>query len=201
MDDGNYMKDAEGRLVPVENVRPVDKLEDQLVNGLLSLARHHNNRLCDFKAEVFQDIKAFMDILAEKYNVKRGGRKGNLTLMSYDGLRKVQYQNADYIQFGPSLQVAKTLIDECITEWSDGANSNLKLIVDKAFQVNKEGKLNTGEILGLRRLNIPDEKWKRAMEAINDSIKVVLTRAYVRFYEREDADAPWSSISLDLASV
>lgn len=201
MDDGNYMKDSEGRLVPVENVRPIDKLEDQLVNQLLSLARHHNNRLCDFKAEVFSDIKAFMDILSEKYNVKRGGRKGNLTLMSYDGLRKVQYQNADYIQFGPSLQVAKTLIDECITEWSDGANSNLKLIVDKAFQVNKEGKLNTGEILGLRRLNIPDEKWKRAMEAINDSIKVVLTRAYVRFYERKDIEAPWQSISLDMASV
>ena len=110
-------------------------------------------------------------------------------------------QNADYIQFGPELQIAKALIDECLVDWSSGINDNLKLIIDRAFQVNKEGKLNTGEILSLRRLNIKDEKWLRAMEAINNSIRVTLTRAYVRFYERKNIDAQWVAITLDIASV
>lgn len=201
MDEGNYMQDAEGRMVPVDKVRPEHKLEDQLVNNLLVLARHHNNKLTDFKAEVFADINALMDLLAEQYQVKRGGRKGNLTLTSYDGLRKVQVQNADYIQFGPELQIAKSLIDECLTDWSNGINDNLKMIIDRAFQVNKEGKLNTGEILSLRRLNITDEKWKRAMDAIGNSMKVSYSRAYVRFYERKNVDAQWQAINLDIASL
>lgn len=201
MDEGNYMPDAEGRMVPVDKVRPEHKLEDQLVNDLLSLAKYHHNKLSDFKLKTFNDISALMDLLAEKYQVKRGGRKGNLTLTSFDGLRKLQVQNADYIQFGPELQIAKSLIDECLTDWSKDINDNLKIIIDRAFQVNKEGKLNTGEILSLRRLNITDEKWKRAMDAISDSMRVVYTRAYVRFYERQNVDSQWSAISLDIASV
>jgi hypothetical protein len=201
MDDADYMVDAEGRLVPSDKVRPEHKLEDQLVNELISIARYHHNLLFDFKARAFADVAALMDLLAEKYQARRGGRKGNLTLTSYDGLRRVQIQNADYIQFGPELKIAKDLIDECITSWSDGINVNLKALVDRAFEVNKEGKLNTAEILGLRRLNITDPVWGRAMTAINDSMKVSFSRSYIRFYERRNLDAAWSAITLDLASI
>lgn len=201
MDEGNYMLDAEGRMVPVDKVRPEHKLENQLVNDLITLAKYHHSKMEDFKAKTFDDINALMDLLAEQYQVMRGGKKGNLTLTSYDGLRKVTVQNADYIQFGPELQIAKSLIDECLIDWSNGINDNLKMIIDRAFQVNKEGKLNTGEILSLRRLNITDEKWVRAMEAIGNSMRVTYTRAYVRFYERQNVDAQWHSISLDIASI
>lgn len=196
-----FLQDAQGRMVPTDKVRPQDALENDLVNDLLNQAKHFNNRLGDFKGKAFADVMTFMDLIAEKYGVTRGGRKGNLTLTSYDGLRKVQIQNADYIQFGPELQIAKDLVDECITQWSDGVNGNLKLIIDRAFQVDKEGKLNVGEILKLRRLNITDEKWKRAMDAIGDSIRVTMTRAYIRFYERPNVDGHWKSISLDIANI
>lgn len=142
-----------------------------------------------------------MELLSETYQVKRGGRKGNLTFTSYDGLRRIQVQVSDLIQFGPQLQIAKSLVDECIVDWSDGANANLKMIVDRAFQVNKEGKINTGEILSLRRLPIKDIKWLKAMEAISDSIRVTHTRSYVRFYERATTEKDWSSISLDMANI
>ena len=75
MDESNYMQDAEGRMVPVDKVRPEHKLEDQMVNELLAQAKHHNNRLSDFKVKTFDDIHALMDLLAEKYQVKRGGKK------------------------------------------------------------------------------------------------------------------------------
>lgn len=201
MDESNYMTDAEGRMVPVDKVRPEHRLEDQLVNDMIVKARYHHNLLEDFKVQAFADVTAFMELLAEKYQARRGGRKGNLTLTSYDGLRRVQIQNSDYIQFGPELKIAKDLIDECITSWSSDINANLKVLIDRAFEVNKEGKLNTGEILGLRRLNISDPTWARAMTAINDSMKVSFSKAYIRFYARSNVNAGWQAITLDLASI
>lgn len=197
----DYMTDAEGRMVPVDKVKPEHKLEDQLVSGLLDKAKEKSAEIAQFKQTTFDDINAFMALLDEKYNVKRGGKKGNLTLTSYDGLQRVQLQNADYINFGPELHVAKSLIDECLTEWSHDVNANLKMIIDRAFQVNREGKLNTGEILSLRRLNIKDDKWQRAMDAIGDSMRVTYSRLYVRFYHRESTNDQWKAVSLDIASL
>lgn len=196
-----YMTDAEGRMVPVEKVKPEHKLEDQLVKDLLQKAKTKSQEIALFKAQSFDDINAFMALLNEKYEVQRGGKKGNLTLTSYDGLQRLQIQNADYINFGPELHAAKSLIDECLTEWSNGVNANLKMIIDRAFQVNREGKLNTGEILSLRRLNIRDDKWLRAMEAIGDSMRVTYSRLYIRFYERESVNTDWKSVSLDIARL
>jgi hypothetical protein len=66
--------------------------------------------------------------------------------------------------------------------------------------VDKTGKINTGRVLGLRRLNISDERWKRAMDAISDSLQVTGTKAYVRVYERQD-DGRYLPLSLDMASI
>ena len=69
-----------------------------------------------------------------------------------------------------------------------------------AFQVDKEGKISTGRVLGLRRHDIKDEKWLQAMDAIAESINVVDSKSYVRFYER-DKDGKYQAISLDFANV
>ena len=55
-------------------------------------------------------------------------------------------------------------------------------------------------MLGLRRHDIKDEKWLQAMEAIAESINVVDSKSYVRFYER-DKDGKYQAISLDFANV
>ena len=111
-------------------------------------------------------------------------------------MRQIQ----DSIRFDERLQAAKILIDECIQSWSADSNDYLKVLVNDAFQVDKEGKISTGRVLGLRRHSIDDPKWKEAMEAIADSIRVVDSKSYVRFYER-DEDGKYQAISLDFANV
>jgi hypothetical protein len=73
--------------------------------------------------------------------------------------------------------------------------------VNDAFQVDREGKISTGRVLGLRRLDIKDETWTRAMAAISDSMNVASTKPYVRFYERDERTGEYMSISLDVASL
>ncbi len=199
MDD--FMINAQGHHVPADKVKPEDKLENDLVLSLFGQAEGIHETLAKFKKSAFDDVEAFLELLADKYGAKKGGQKGNVTLTSYDGLFRVQVSIAEFIDFGPSLKTAKELIDGCIASWSDGANANLKIMVDHAFRVDRNNRINTKAILGLRRYNINDAEWLRAMEAINDSIRVSGSKAYVRFYKRTNPEANWTAVPLDLAAV
>jgi hypothetical protein len=103
--------------------------------------------------------------------------------------------------FGEQLMAAKALIDECVHEWSQGANDNIMALVNHAFQTDKEGKINTGRVLALRRLDIKDDKWQSAMQAIADSMQTASTKPYIRFYKRNDATGEYLPINLDVAGV
>lgn len=44
---------------------------------------------------------------------------------------------------------------------------------------DKEGQINTGRVLSLRRLDIKDERWLRAMNAIGEAVQVVGSKSYI----------------------
>ncbi len=199
--DQNLMRDPSGRLVPVDLVKPEHRLEDQTVRKIIGHALDLNAQLVRFRGHTFDDVNSFIDLLAEQYGGKRGGAKGNVTITSYDGTLKVTVQVQDQLSFGPELQVAKELVDECITAWSEGARSEIRALVEHAFQVDKEGKINRAALFQLRRLKIDDEQWNAAMAALGEAIRVIGSREYVRFYRRDDARSAWRSISIDLASA
>lgn len=196
-----YRKDASGRLVPETLIKPIDRTRDELVLELAQAAREVNASLAEFKARCFADIAAFVSLSGEQYGVKFGGKKGNTTLYSFDGMYKVQVAIAENMVFDERLKVAKHLIDECIIDWSQSARPEIKVLVQDAFQTDKEGNINTGRVLALRRLDIKDEKWQRAMTAIGESLQVVGSKSYVRFYKRIGESDKYEAIPLDVAAV
>ena len=195
-----YVKDAQGRLVPVEQVKEIDRARDELVREKVAQAQALQVQLYRLKHEILNDVAAFVELSAERYGAKVGGSKGNVTLLSFDGAYKLTRQIGEHLAFDEGLRAAKALIDECLEEWSHDSPSPLRAIVEYAFDVNKEGHININGILSLRRHNIDDDRWQRAMQAISDSLQVLGTRAYVRMYER-DATGKYQPISLDIASL
>lgn len=196
-----YLKDGEGRLVPMSVVKPEHLLEDELVRSLHQSAVGLHDMLAMFRKGAADDIAALLDLLAQKYDARRGGKKGNLTLTSYDGTLRVQLAVGEFTDFGPELQSAKALIDECLTDWSADAGAELRAIVTDAFSVNKEGRLDKDRILGLRRFAFDDDRWKRAMVAISDSLRVTRSKEYIRFYRRPSPNQDYVQIPLDFARV
>lgn len=196
-----HMRDGKGALVPVSMIKPQNQLEDDVVRQIMGYAIALSEQVARFKAHTFEDIGVFDALLAQEYGTSVGGAKGNKTLMSFDGLFKVQVQVADNIVFGPELQVAKTLVDECLNEWAAGARDEIKAIVTRAFNTDKEGQINRSEIFMLLRLKIEDPRWLKAMEAIRDAMRVVGSKTYVRCYRRETFDSQWQAVSIDLAKV
>jgi arginine deiminase len=195
------MRDAAGRYVPVANIKPEHLLEDTLVKELHRKALELSALMAQFKAAAFSEIGALQDVLADKHGAAKGGAKGNVTLSSYDGDLRVQLAIGDHLSFGPELQVAKELIDECLNSWSEGANPNIKAIINDAFDVGKEGKLRIDRILGLRRLAIDDPTWQRAMDAIGEALRVQSSSRYIRFYRRKRHEEKYSQLPLDFATV
>lgn len=199
--DDLYKEDHRGAHVPIAAIKPERLLQDALALELAEEAEHLSALLANFKAKAKGDVAALRQLLAEKYDAKLGGAKGNVTIRSFDGKIEVQVAVGESISFGPELQVAKDLIDECVHAWSEGASDNIKALVDHAFQVNKEGRIDTGRVLGLRKLAIDDERWVRAMDAIADSVEVTGSKTYVRVYRRDPVTEEKTPISLDLARV
>ncbi len=194
-----YMADAKGALVPIELVKPEDQLQDETVRKILGYAVALSEQVSRFKGHAFEDVGAFEAILSQEYETRLGGAKGNKTLMTHDGLMKVQVQVADYVDFGPQLQIAKGLVDECLNEWSEDARPELRAIVTRAFNTDKEGQINRSEIFMLLRLDIEDERWRRAMDAIRDAMRIVGSRTYMRFYRRDTPDGAWQPVTIDMA--
>lgn len=201
IDGKKYRTNAKSSLVPVELVKAQDALQDETVRKMIGHGKALSEQIARFKAHTFNDIGAFEALLAQQYEASIGGKKGNKTLFSYDGLYKVQVQIAETFDFGPELQIAKELVDECLNEWAADSGPELRAIVTKAFNTDKEGQINRSEIFMLLNLDIPDERWKRAMKAIRDAMRVVGSKTYVRFYERASQTDGWKAIPIDLSKA
>ena len=198
-----WMADARGGMLPAQLVKPADKLNDETVRKVMRHAQELSARIERFKAHTMTDLAALDDLMAQEYGVVKAGNrgKGNRTYMSFDGCLKITVQVADFIDFGPELHHAKALMDECLNEWAEGSSPEIQAIVTRAFNTDREGQINRAEIFMLLRLDIEDERWKRAMAAIRDAMRIVGRKEYVRFAVRPKHDAEWRAVTIDLAKA
>jgi len=198
--ENDYMQDAKGRLIPKAMVKPQDQLRDQTVKIIVDRFKKSQDVLKNCKVKSMQDISELEEIVAEKYQAKLGGKKGNLTLYSFDGQYKVVRSFADRIVFNEAAKSAEALFKECVLEWGNGADPKLVTLVNYAFETDKQGNLSASKIYGLLRLNIQDEKWQRAKQAIMDSMNVAYSKGYIRVYERIGDTEMYKAIPLDIAA-
>lgn len=193
------LRDAKGAWIPVKRIKEHELLEDGLVRDLVEQARAAQAALLAFKQMAFAQVDAYGELLDQKYGLQAGGAKGNWSLTTFDGTLQVSVAVADRIEFGPSLQQAKALIDECVVEWAAGGNDKLVTIANHAFRRDSEGQVNPKALLGLKRYNFEDERWLRAMQAIDDSIRIVGSKRFIHFRWRDKPDGKWQPIALNIA--
>ncbi|WP_323034552.1 DUF3164 family protein [Pararhodobacter sp.] len=201
MEGNKYMRDAKGAFTPLENVRAQDLLRDEMVREIVAESRELHAALASFKERSLSRIIAYQDLLSQHYGAKSGGPKGNVSYSTYDGTEKVAIKIGYMIEYGPELQVAKEIVDECMRRWGAESNANLRAIVNRAFQVDQQGKISQANLYSLLSLEIDDPDWNRAMQAIRDSIRVIGTKRYLELRERVSPEDEGVAILLNLAKV
>ncbi len=197
-----YSKDGKGNLVAIANINQTDLIKDEFVRKAIDKAVEMQEALAEFKQSLMAEADDFIELLAQEHGVNLGGKKGNVTLRTFDSQLKVTLQTQERIELGPELTLAKQLIDQCLDEWTEGGNQNIKAIVSKTFNTDKQGSLNPQRILALRKLEISDDsgKWTKAMNIIAESVGVVDSCRFIRFYKQDDKGIE-QAISLDIAKL
>lgn len=200
MDQNNtpvgYMKNAQGHLVPMENVKEIDKIRNSLVLTLILSAKDLSAEGVKFKEKCHRQIASFIELAAQDHNVQMGGQKGNVTLHSFDGQYRIIRAKDDRVVFNEGLTIGRQKVLACVKKWTEGANKHIAAIVNRAFETDKAGHLSASKVMSLFAYQIDDPEWTEALEAIRSSIQVVDTKSYVRFYER-DALGNYQQIALD----
>jgi len=202
IDGISYLRDAKFNLVPVANVRPLDLLMDEMVRKIAGYGEDLSAELSRFAVHADADIAAFDALLDQEYNITpAAGAKGNRTFTTFDGMMMVKVAVSDRIVLGPELQAAKAVLDALISERGAGVDPFLITLVKRAFKCDQEGKVDVRAILALRRMEVDDARWADFTRAIDDAVRVVGSKRYLRIYRRDKPDGQWRMVPLDLAAV
>lgn len=193
-------QNAQGHLVPESLIKPIDLLRDEVVLKQVAKAKELQLQMQATKVQMQQEIADYLDLSASEYGVSYGGAKGNVTLTSFDGKFKVERAIGEHRIFDERIQAAKAQIDACIERWSEGSSDEIRALVDHAFRVNKQGRIDVNQVLSLRQLKIDDKEWQAAMDAIADAITTVAKTEYIRLYQRQYS-GKYVAISLDWAKL
>lgn len=193
-------RNAMGHMVPESLIKPIDLLRNEVVLKQVTAAKELQLVMLAAKVQMRQDITDYLDLSASEYGVNYGGAKGNVTLTSFDGQFKVERAIGEHRIFDERIQAAKAQIDACIGRWSEGSSAQIVALVDHAFRVNKQGRIDVNQVLSLRQLAIEDTDWQEAMQAIADAITTVSKTEYIRLYQRQPS-GKYQAISLDWAKL
>ncbi|WP_317993201.1 DUF3164 family protein [Bartonella gliris] len=195
---------------PSTDLDDLDHLDDETVCKIMGFAKELSSKIAYFNRHTIGDLIDFDILLAQKYGAWWRGKKGNCTYTSFDGLQRIEMRLEKHVDLGLGLRFARILLEECLNEWGAGeclnnwgadARPEIRAIITRAFNTDKEGKVNRGEIFMLLRLDIDDPRWNEAMRAIREAIRVTTSKEYVRFYERDSLESAWRAVTIDLAKT
>ena len=195
-----YREDSQGRLVPERLISPLDRERDRIVREIAEEGARLSVALAAFKRRSLEAAEAFVARSAAEYDTTIGGKKGNLVLSSYDGRHRISISTHDRLAFDERLQIAKSLIDKCISRWTRTANREARVLIQEAFRVDRRGRIDVQRLLQLRQLHISDPQWQEAMRALGDSITSTRSQRYLRLQRRRE-DGGYDPVHLSIAAA
>ena len=192
--------DSRGKAHPENMIQQIDKRRDQTVEQIVKWALALQERMRKEKVRYYAKIDKHIAYIEKKLGEELAG-KGNIRLTNFSGDMQVEVRIKDVQEFDERLHVAKKIIDGCLKKWSKGANQNLVVAINEAFDVDKAGNINKNKILSLRRWKVSDPDWKRAMEIISDSLNTTSTKQYLVIRKREAGEGKWKTINLNFSTI
>ena len=196
-----YRRNARGDLIREANITQRELDEDRTVALVCWWGEALSAQMHRYREHTRDDVYAHLDRVRGEFGGRVGGRKGNVTLTSFDGLRRVVLAQAETVTPGTAIQAARDRIDECLDDWLPRARVELQALVQGAFRAASDGALSVAALLRLRRVEIDDPRWREVQRAIAEALRPTGRAEYIRLYRRASPGAPWEQVPLHLARV
>jgi hypothetical protein len=197
-----YLRDAQGRLVPQSIIPDHELLSHHLVGELVAECEASSAQLAALKAQLLERVAEHIALVATNYQVSISGKSGDVRLENYDSTARIERISAQRTVVGEQIHAAEELVRQYLAEETVGASESLRAIVDRTFRRNqKTGELNVSRLIDFANVEIDDERWRRAQQAIRDALRSAGSVTYFRAYRRAEAGKPWEQVPLDFSSL
>ena len=185
--DGNWLDDR-GRPIPEQYIPATDKKRDKLVESTFKKVVKLAEKISETKVEIVSAIDKYLNELA-KENRTRENWKGNILLHNFDKSLVIDRRIDDNIGFDEKLHMVKTIVDKWLYDRLNGIDENLGKVITQAFNVDKQGRVNTAMLMKLLHLEIEDAEWKKAMRLLKESIIIKSSKQYINFTRKVKQDS------------
>ena len=135
LDGVKHYKDSQWLYIPYNYVSQNNRKRDNAVKKIFTRVHRINNLIRKEKEEITKIVNDYLEGVAQEYNEKW---KGNTTLYDFSNVQKIEISISERVDFNEKLQIAKAKIDKCINSWSKGGSQKVKLLIDRAFKVDKK---------------------------------------------------------------
>jgi len=193
-----FLVDEEGLECPVKYIDKKVLARHNVVEKIIKKVEKAQNELKSLKQSLFKEVKGYLDMIADEYGEDW---KGNARLMNFDKTKEVEMSICRNIMFDERLNIAKAKIDDCLKRWSGSATDELRMIVLRAFNVDKKGNVDVRQILGLKQFRFEDPVWQEAMAIIDESITTTYSKEYLVFSTRDNPRGQFKTISLNFSNI
>lgn len=200
--EAGYRENARGQLVRESGLTEIEKLGDELTGSLAAEWLDLQARVRALKRRAFAEMAALAEVAAQQHGVTLGGDKGNMTIRTFNGKYKIERSVQEFIVFDENVMAAKQLLDEFVAEKTDGVDPDLVVVLDRTFKRGEDGRLSVQRLTELLTYGIRHPKWAKAMDIINEAMRVGGTRNYVRLHRRVDGRFDkYAPVPLDIAKL
>ena len=190
--------DDAGLECPVKYIDKKVLTRHNVVEKVLKKVEKAQQELVSLKKDLFKEVKGYLDQVASEYGEDW---KGNAKLLNFNKTKEVEMSICRCIAFDERLNIAKAKIDDCLKRWSGTASDELKILVLRAFNVDKKGNVDVRQILGLKQFRFEDPVWQEAMQIIDESITTTNSKEYMSFSVRDNPRGQFKNISLNFSNI
>ena len=190
---------SRGKYDPVRFINKIPKRRDTMVERVFRKIDKLQTRMLADKGVINGWIKEFVEF-TEQHHGAAMSEDANFDFTNYAGTMKIKVKISNVIKYDEQIHVAKSLIDKCFTKWGEGAHPNIRLIVNHAFKVDREGELNHQKMIELQSYEINNKDWKKAMEIITKSRRIDSRKRYITF-QKKNGKGKWETINMNFSSM
>lgn len=193
-----FVYNADGNLIARQNIPASELRKDSFVVGVISRVKAKRDELATFKADLFGSFENFRVEMAEEYNTKlhRRGSGNNVKIFSFDGKYRIDFRVADKKALGPEVDVMRDLTKKYYESQKDKLPHDVLVSVQSVMLDS----ISVTNVVRFISNDYQSPELKKAQEAARDALKVIGSKSYFTFYERDDNNE-YQQIHLNFAKL
>lgn len=197
-----FWTDESGNMVQTSRLTATEKLMEKNSERIYKRSVEINELLKKFKNDIQQWCDEVYQTYVKEKNIDGKVSKGNFTFYNFNRTVKIEVNINERIEFDElGIQSARQLLEEFLQENVQTQDDVIKQLILDAFST-RNGRLDTKKVLNLIRYRskIKNDKFLRAIELLEESIRKPSSKTYFRLYVK-DEQCKWNAVELNFSAL